>query len=131
MSVRGALLACRRIRERRLRADHLGQRLIRALLVVPAVAWRLAADPDITDDSLAGPDRQSAGQAPRGLADTGSAVFNSLWTQLYMPCLTLPAGRGPAGLPVGVQLAARRHTDERLLTVALWVEQQLGAGGQP
>jgi Asp-tRNA(Asn)/Glu-tRNA(Gln) amidotransferase A subunit family amidase len=70
------------------------------------------------------------GQAPRGLADTGSAVFNSLWTQLYMPCLTLPAGRGPDSLPVGVQLVARRHTDERLLTVALWVEQQLGAGGQ-
>jgi Asp-tRNA(Asn)/Glu-tRNA(Gln) amidotransferase A subunit family amidase len=71
------------------------------------------------------------GQAPRGLADTGSAVFNSLWTQLYMPCLTLPAGRGPDGLPVGVQLVARRHTDERLLTIALWVERQLGAGGQP
>jgi Asp-tRNA(Asn)/Glu-tRNA(Gln) amidotransferase A subunit family amidase len=71
------------------------------------------------------------GQAPRGLADTGSAVFNSLWTQLYMPCLTLPAGRGPDGLPVGVQLVARRHTDERLLTIALWIERQLGAGGRP
>ena len=42
------------------------------------------------------------GQAPRGLADTGSALFNALWTQLYMPCLTLPAGSGPDGLPVGV-----------------------------
>jgi Asp-tRNA(Asn)/Glu-tRNA(Gln) amidotransferase A subunit family amidase len=71
------------------------------------------------------------GQAPRGLADTGSAVFNALWTQLYMPCLTLPAGRGPDGLPVGVQLVARRHTDERLLAVALWVEERLGDGGQP
>jgi Asp-tRNA(Asn)/Glu-tRNA(Gln) amidotransferase A subunit family amidase len=71
------------------------------------------------------------GQAPRGLADTGSAVFNALWTQLYMPCLTLPAGRGPDGLPVGVQLVARRHTDERLLAVSLWVEERLGDGGQP
>ena len=71
------------------------------------------------------------GQAPRGLADTGSAVFNSLWTQLYMPCLTLPAGRGSDSLPVGVQLVARRHTDERLVTIALWVERQLGAGDQP
>jgi len=71
------------------------------------------------------------GQAPPGLADTGSAVFNSLWTQLYMPCLTLPAGRGPAGLPVGVQLVARRHADERLLEVALWVESRLGEGERP
>jgi Asp-tRNA(Asn)/Glu-tRNA(Gln) amidotransferase A subunit family amidase len=71
------------------------------------------------------------GQAPRGLGDTGSAVFNALWTQLYMPCLTLPAGRGPAGLPVGVQLVARRHADERLLAVALWVEQRLVEGERP
>jgi Asp-tRNA(Asn)/Glu-tRNA(Gln) amidotransferase A subunit family amidase len=34
------------------------------------------------------------GQAPRGLASTGSAVFNALWTQLWMPCLTLPVGHG-------------------------------------
>src|SRR5215469_2866070 len=73
----------------------------------------------------------AAGQAPRGLADTGSAVFNSLWTQLYMPCLTLPAGRGPDGLPVGVQLVARRHTDERLLAIALWVERQFAGGERP
>src|SRR5271155_5753663 len=68
------------------------------------------------------------GQAPRGLADTGSAVFNALWTQLYMPCLTLPAGSGPDGLPVGVQLVTRRHADELLLQVALWIEQRLGEG---
>jgi Asp-tRNA(Asn)/Glu-tRNA(Gln) amidotransferase A subunit family amidase len=71
------------------------------------------------------------GQAPRGLADTGSAIFNALWTQLYMPCLTLPAGRGPDGLPVGVQLVARRHADEQLLAVGLWVEDRLAEGGQP
>src|SRR5580692_2904678 len=68
------------------------------------------------------------GQAPCGLADTGSAVFNALWTQLYMPCLTLPARSGPDGLPIGVQLVARRHADEVLLQVALWVEQRLGEG---
>jgi Asp-tRNA(Asn)/Glu-tRNA(Gln) amidotransferase A subunit family amidase len=70
------------------------------------------------------------GQAPRGLADTGSAVFNALWTQLYMPCLTISAGHGPDGLPVGIQLVARRHADEHLLQVALWVEQRLGEGDQ-
>ncbi len=68
------------------------------------------------------------GQAPRGLADTGSAMFNALWTQLFMPCLTLPAGKGPDGLPVGVQLVGRRHDDARLLAVGLWVERRLAQG---
>jgi Asp-tRNA(Asn)/Glu-tRNA(Gln) amidotransferase A subunit family amidase len=69
------------------------------------------------------------GQAPRGLASTGSAVFNALWTQLWMPCLTLPAGHGPEGLPVGVQLVGCRHDDTKLLEVGLWVERRLGQGG--
>ncbi len=66
------------------------------------------------------------GEAPRGLAETGPAIFNGLWTLLYMPCLTLPAGTGPNGLPVGVQLVGRRHGDERLLATGLWVEKALG-----
>jgi Asp-tRNA(Asn)/Glu-tRNA(Gln) amidotransferase A subunit family amidase len=71
------------------------------------------------------------GQAPRGLASTGSAVFNAVWTQLWMPCLTLPAGQGPDGLPVGVQLVGRRHGDARLLDVGLWVETRLDQGNRP
>ena len=68
------------------------------------------------------------GQAPRSLSSTGSAVFNSLWTQLWMPCLTLPAGHGPDSLPVGIQLVGCRHADARLLEVGLWVERRLGQG---
>jgi Asp-tRNA(Asn)/Glu-tRNA(Gln) amidotransferase A subunit family amidase len=71
------------------------------------------------------------GQAPRGLASTGSALFNSVWTQLFMPCLTMPAGEGPDGLPVGIQLVGRRHNDARLLDVGLWVESRVDQGGRP
>jgi Asp-tRNA(Asn)/Glu-tRNA(Gln) amidotransferase A subunit family amidase len=67
------------------------------------------------------------GQAPRTLDSTGDAIFNGLWTVLYMPCLTLPSGEGPDGLPVGIQLVGRRHDDRRLIDIGLWVEQQLGA----
>ncbi|MGH7115121.1 MAG: amidase family protein, partial [Stellaceae bacterium] len=68
------------------------------------------------------------GQAPRGLGDTGSAMFNAIWTQFAMPCLTLPASHGPDGLPVGIQLVGRRHDDARLLEVGLWVERRLSQG---
>jgi Asp-tRNA(Asn)/Glu-tRNA(Gln) amidotransferase A subunit family amidase len=67
------------------------------------------------------------GQAPKTLASTGDAIFNGLWTLLHMPCLTMPAGEGPDGLPVGIQLVGRRHADARLLDIGLWVESKLGA----
>ena len=68
------------------------------------------------------------GEAP-ALATTGDAVFNRPWTLLHVPCLTLPAGRGPGGLPVGVQLVGRIGDDARLLAVALFAEAALAAAG--
>ena len=70
------------------------------------------------------------GQAPKTLASTGDAIFNGLWTLLHMPCLTMPAGEGPDGLPVGIQLVGKRHADARLLDTGLWVESKLGARAQ-
>ncbi|MBL27955.1 MAG: hypothetical protein CMM50_10465 [Rhodospirillaceae bacterium] len=64
-------------------------------------------------------------EAPKGLEATGDPVFNRMWTLLHTPCLTLPAGTGPMGLPLGVQLIARIGDDERLLRVANWVETRL------
>ncbi|HEX2150968.1 MAG TPA: amidase, partial [Stellaceae bacterium] len=95
-------------------------------------AWRRADEARVAaDDWARGFDAiltlPAPGQAPRTLASTGSAVFNALWTVLYMPCLTLPSGEGPDGLPVGIQLVGRRNDDARLLDVGLWVERTLGA----
>ena len=58
------------------------------------------------------------GEAPEGLHTTGSAIFQSMWTLLHVPCVAIPVGRGPKGLPVGVQLIGRRMTDLRLLAIA-------------
>jgi Asp-tRNA(Asn)/Glu-tRNA(Gln) amidotransferase A subunit family amidase len=66
------------------------------------------------------------GAPPRGLGSTGSAIFNGLWTALYMPCLTLPAEQTGEGLPLGIQLVGPRHGDARLLETGLWVERRLG-----
>ena len=41
------------------------------------------------------------GEAPPSLATTGNAIFNLLWTYLWMPCITLPFTKGPNGLPIG------------------------------
>lgn len=73
----------------------------------------------------------AAGEAPRGLASTGNAAFNRLWTMLGVPCITLPAGRGARHLPLGVQLVARRDagTEADFFARARWVHEALAAAG--
>jgi amidase len=68
----------------------------------------------------------AVGEAPRGLASTGDARFNAIWTLAWTPCLTLPAGTGKTGLPLGIQLVGRRFADEALIDAAAWVEARLG-----
>jgi amidase len=65
------------------------------------------------------------GEAPQGLGWTGDPRFNALWTLAWTPCVTLPAGRGPRGLPLGIQLVGARARDTALLDVAAWAELRL------
>jgi amidase len=67
----------------------------------------------------------ATGEAPEGLGSTGDARFNGMWTLAHTPCLTLPAGTGPKGLPLGIQLVGRRGRDEKLFDAAAWVEAHL------
>jgi amidase len=67
----------------------------------------------------------AAGEAPEGYDSTGNPAFNSTWTLGWVPCVTLPAGTGPRGLPLGVQLVGQRFADEKLLDTAAWVEAKL------
>jgi Asp-tRNA(Asn)/Glu-tRNA(Gln) amidotransferase A subunit family amidase len=67
----------------------------------------------------------ATGEAPPGLGSTGNTAMNRLWTLLHGPCVTVPAGDGPAGMPVGVQLVGAHGADARTLAVAKWVEQTL------
>jgi Asp-tRNA(Asn)/Glu-tRNA(Gln) amidotransferase A subunit family amidase len=66
------------------------------------------------------------GEAPEGLGNTGDATFCSLWTLTGLPAVTIPSGRGPRGLPLGMQLVGRYREDERALQVAAWCEATLG-----
>jgi amidase len=62
----------------------------------------------------------ATGEAPVGMDRTGSSLFNRNWTLLGVPCVTLPAGRGASGLPLGVQLVANYAEDGRVLLAAEW-----------
>ena len=74
------------------------------------------------DDVLDGYDvlitPSAPGEPPKGLKTTGNAIFNSVWTALGTPAVTLPLFKGPTGLPVGLQLVAGRFKDRRLFDVA-------------
>jgi len=66
------------------------------------------------------------GEAPEGLSSTGDMTFASLWTQVGLPAVSIPSGRGPRGLPLGLQIVGRYRDDERALRVAAWCEAMLG-----
>lgn len=65
------------------------------------------------------------GEAPEGLTFTGNAEFCAPWTLLGTPAVTLPAGFGRNGLPLGIQVVGAYREDHRLLRVAKWIESTL------
>ena len=67
----------------------------------------------------------ATGEAPIGLDSTGNAAPSTLWTALHVPSVTVPVFKGPAGLPVGAQLIARRNDDRRLFSAARWLHRAL------
>ena len=51
--------------------------------------------------------------------------MNLPWTQSGMPMVTLPSGKTPEGLPLGLQLIGRVGEDEQLLSRASQLEGHL------
>jgi Asp-tRNA(Asn)/Glu-tRNA(Gln) amidotransferase A subunit family amidase len=65
------------------------------------------------------------GEAPAGLDWTGDPAFNFIWSALHVPCVTVPAGTGPNGMPLGLQIIARRGEDRAALAWAQWIASAL------
>jgi amidase len=64
------------------------------------------------------------GEAPAAAA-TGDPMFNRVWSALGVPAVTVPAGVGPSGMPLGVQVVGPPGHDAHVLAAAAWVEKAL------
>jgi Asp-tRNA(Asn)/Glu-tRNA(Gln) amidotransferase A subunit family amidase len=67
----------------------------------------------------------AAGEAPLA-GDNGDPRFCTRWSLAGVPAVCLPAGFGPNGLPLGIQLVGARRSDAALLQLAAGVEELLG-----
>lgn len=70
------------------------------------------------------------GEAPAGIATTGNAAFNSLWTLMHVPVVNVPGLIGPNGRPIGLSLISREYEDRKVigyakLAAALFAGQQV------
>ncbi len=68
----------------------------------------------------------ATGEAPSA-ETTGDPRFCSRWSLTGAPAVTIPTGRGPAGLPLGLQLVAAPGDDRRVLAAGAWAEAIVGA----
>jgi amidase len=75
----------------------------------------------------------ATGEAPKGLGSTGNVAMNVVWTLLHVPCVSVPIGVGPNGLPLGLQVIGRVGEDARTLACARWIEARMNnaAGIKP
>ena len=72
----------------------------------------------------------AAGEAPAGMA-TGDPLFNRMWTLLHVPCIHLPTGVGPRGLPVGITVVGPIGADRATLLAADWTHARIDQASAP
>jgi Asp-tRNA(Asn)/Glu-tRNA(Gln) amidotransferase A subunit family amidase len=60
----------------------------------------------------------TCGEATTDLEGISNSAFNRTWTILQVPCVTIPAFRGPNDMPVGVQIVGPVGSDGRTIALA-------------
>lgn len=68
------------------------------------------------------------------LGQPGSLLFlrnTALWNLFGLPTITVPCGRTPAGLPLGLQITGRPGEDALVLAAAVTFEKKYAVSGQP
>lgn len=66
-----------------------------------------------------------------GMETTGDPKFNSPWSYVGYPTLSIPCGLADDGLPVSLQLIGRRFGEYRLFQAAAWCERVLAFNDRP
>lgn len=69
----------------------------------------------------------TATPAPRDLGTTGDPSFQTPWTTVGFPTISLPIGLNSDGMPLGIQLATGRFLECKLLAAANWCETVLNS----
>ena len=95
-------------------------------LISPSLTARLAAGGTVTRAAYEA--AQADTRHCMALMARHFDACDMMWTQLGLPCITVPAGKGQGGLPLGVQLVAAAGNDAGLMRAAAWVERMLAAG---
>jgi len=65
----------------------------------------------------------AAGEAPATLTNTGDPSFCTIWTLIGAPAITIPTGKGPNGMPLGLQIVGAAEEENYLLGTAAWCER--------
>jgi len=104
---RGQAVSPQRLQSAREHQMKLRERLEGAMKAEGIDLWICPSAPDV---------------APRGLEATGSPAMNMPWTHGGLPAVSLPAGTGKLGLPLGLQVVGRFGKDEELLRWAGGIE---------
>jgi Asp-tRNA(Asn)/Glu-tRNA(Gln) amidotransferase A subunit family amidase len=95
-----------------------GDELAAAQAVVARAKAELAA---FAGEILIGP--AAPGEAPAGLASTGSSIFNRPWSLLHVGAITVPVAAGSNGMPLGLQLVDPAPAGAALISAAAFAEQ--------
>ena len=67
----------------------------------------------------------ATGEAPLGLSTTGNAKLALIWTTMHVPAISVPAFKGPAGMPIGAYVVGKRSRDRELFAHARWIQRAL------
>lgn len=97
-------------------ADYRAALAEREQLVAAATRWAAGYDAIISPPATG---------EPPDLTTTGDPSLCTRWSLVGAPAITIPSGRGPAGLPLGLQLCGAPGSDRQLLGAAVWAEAAL------
>lgn len=92
---------------------------------------RLAAETDTAFADLDGFILPTASNLPPAPDTTGDPSFQSPWSLLGLPTISLPSGVSEDGLPFAVQLVGRHLGEPGLLQSARWVEREVAFNARP